>query len=514
MSDEPDRRIRRVAALVAIAVAAAASFATSPYVPTAHLSEQGSAMADVTGERPTVEGRVTVTLSSSVLPVAGDAARASGTLTIRPEASAKASGRAAARMTLLPLDGSPALAASGSQAYGELVQLCEPGRACTLSYEVRIELEDGEPIGETRLGWSASVSVSYTGRDVVPVGATITIEGEDTLTADAAPAGLDATTGEQLVVLDVDHPTVVHEVDLTLSADAVPIAPTGDASSAATLTHRWLDRPERGGGQQPYSLFVVPEETLDDPPTSLPRTVGQEFEIFATCRAGQACTRRVLVVFAWTGRTPDDVARASWDLTARVRYPGVASLGAGAALTATIAAVRTAGPPAASVSARADDSAAVEIGAFEVSRADRMIRLTVDAATLDAADLRGVPPPAIVLLTATARRADGGDGQGGVVTVTTTWQTSPVPYGLGGEAVIGGAPAVIAVVPLLGCEAGQPCQVEGQVAVGAPRDEGPLPSGTGIVVDLRVEATVHYLGLSEPPRGASIDIDIEPVVRR
>jgi hypothetical protein len=517
-----DRR-RRLASLAVFVVAAAAVIATTPPIATSELTASGSASVDISTDRPAVRGQLRVDITAAALPTSSGVS-ASGSVEIRIHPSGAA-------VTLVPSGAAPAVLVRNGSAWVDIGQACTLGRHCALAYDVLVEPlvppassanptvrpansgPDGSPNSgsktTTTVGVDVRASIRYSGRDLVPPDARITIEGLDAFVAVMPAAGLDAQIGEDEVVVGPAHPIAIRELELELSAAAIPRPIVAPLSGTLDVQTQRLDASD--GSSDSVVVDVVPEETLDEPASVLPRAAALPVEPFATCLAKQTCRRRVMLVFEWFAQAPAKDLRVRWDASVHVRYAGMDSLGPDAALAIRTVDSRSAGDGGAMVSVEGDLTVSGTTAKYGTS-VGKGFTLATDARTLDATDLRGVAPPGVGLVDATVRTADGRPVPGNVIDeihLSGPSGTVANGYPLYGQPVINGPPVRLAFQPLRICESGQPCKVEFQVGMTVP-GENQMPVGIPLIAEFHVAISLPYLSLEKPPDGAALHLDIVP----
>ena len=426
-------------------------------------------------------------------------------------------------VTLVPRGGAPSALVRNGRAAVDVGQACAPGRHCTLAYDMLVEPKAqpsfspkpdgsggaGPKSGGSPVTVSVSVALRYSGRDLVPPDATITVAGLDAFAAVSPAAGLDAEVGEDEVVVGPTHPVVIRVLELELSAAAIPrpiVAP-----SSGTLDVRIQPLDQAVGSNDRVAVEIVPEESLDDPPTTLPRAAALPVEPFASCPVKQTCRRRVMLVFDWLSQDPTKEFRVRWDASAHVRYEGMDALGPDATLTMRTVASRSAGDGGASVTAETDLTVSGTTAKYGSSVGSGFV-LTADARTLDAADLRGIPPPSVGFVDVTVRTADGRPVPGNpIVEVHLGGPEGALAtgYPLYSRPVVNGAPVRMAFQPLRLCESGQPCKVAFTVGMSVP-GENTMPVGIPLVAEFHVSTSLVYVSLARPPAGAALQLELAP----
>jgi hypothetical protein len=513
--EAPQRR-RRISILLVFVVASAAVIATTPPIATSQLTGSESTAVDVTADRPAVRGHFSVDITAAALP-AGFGVSTSGYVEIRV-------GPQSAVVTLVPRAGAPSALVRNGQATVDVGKACAPGRHCTLMYDLLVEpaaqpsfapTPDGsggaspKPGSGNRVTVNVSTSLRYSGRDLVPPDATITVTGLDALAAVSPAAGLDAEAGEDEVVVGPTHPVVVRVLELELSAAAVPRPIVAPLSGTLDVRIQPLDQVV--GSSDRVSVEVVPEESLDDPPTALPRAAALPVGPFASCPAKQACRRRVLLVFEWLSQDPAKELRVRWDASAHVRYEGMDALGSDATLTMRTIGSRSAGDGGGSVDAETDLTVSGTTSKYG-SSVGSGFELTTDARTLDATDLRGIPPPSIGFVDVTVRTADGRPVTGEpIVEVHLAGPDGTLAkgYPLDARPVVNGAPVRMAFQPLRVCESGQPCKLEFRVGMSVP-GENKMPADIPLVAQFHASTSLFYVSLAQPPAGAALQLEPKP----
>jgi len=511
----PQRR-RRLAVLLVFGVASAAVIATTPPIATSQLTGSGTVSVDVTPDRPAVRGHFSVDISAAAWPAASGVST-SGFMEIRVNPQA-------AVVTLVPRGGAPTALVRNGQASVDLAKACQSGRHCTLAYDLLVETPTQPAVTTTpdssgaggpkpgsgnRVTVDVSVSLRYSGRDLVPPEATITITGLDGLAPVTRAAGLDAEAAEDEVVVGPTHPVVVRELELELSAAAIPRPIVAPLSGILDVQIQPLD--QVSGSSDRVSVEVVPIESLDDPPTSLPRAAALPVEPFASCPPQQTCRRRVMLVFEWLSQTPAKELHVRWNARAQVRYEGMDALEPAATLTMRTLGSRSAGDGGGTVSAERDltvNGTTAKYGSSVVSG----FTLTADARTLDSADLRGIPPPSVGFVDVTVRTADGRRLAGDAtveVHLAGPNGTLANGYPLYARPVVNGAPIRMAFQPLRVCESGQPCKLEFSVGMSVP-GENAMPVGIPLVAEFHVSTSLMYVSLARPPAGAALRLGPTP----
>jgi hypothetical protein len=259
------------------------------------------------------------------------------------------------------------------------------------------------------------------------------------------------------------------------------------------------------------SVEVVPEESLDDPPTSLPRAAALPVQPFASCPAKQTCRRRVMLVFEWLSQDPAKEFRVRWNASAHVRYEGMDALQPDATLTMRTVGSRSAGDGGAAVNAETDLTVS-GMTAKSGSSVGSGFALTADARTLDATDLRGIPSPSVGFVDVSVRTADGRPIQGNpIVEVHLAGPEGTLAngYPLYLRPVVNGAQVRMAFQPLRVCESGQPCKLEFTVGMTVP-GESVMPIGIPLVAAFHVSTSLIYMSLARPPAGAALQLEPEP----
>jgi hypothetical protein len=299
-------------------------------------------------------------------------------------------------------------------------------------------------------------------------------------------------------------------LELSAAGATKPVeTPTTSVMEVATT---WLDRPATARfDPAPFDVLVVPDDAaLDLGPagTTLPHSIGNRFEPFATCVPNRACRRGVAIVFEWLDDDPAAVHRVSWTSMVRVRYPGLEALPKGATLTARVDDRRSAGPPAASLHVEAHKR--IRMMTAQGGRADGSGRLVfvANAEALPGAELGPLPPPSVALITVSVVRADGAPIAGSAIHISLNGP-GVLPSGTGGGSQAGMEPArPFPVFPLRICEAGQPCQVEVGLSVWVQDQAAPIPVGTPLDIVVDVDATLPYLDLGAPPARGELTVDV------
>jgi hypothetical protein len=502
------RSARQAAATVVLLAAGIATLATSPpSPPTSRLGDQASGRVHLDTAHPSARGTITIRFSPEALVGGGRV-----TIHVGAVGSAGIPGAAAVLLTATPQGSTPALTVNGTDAGAGIDELCTAARVCELTYLVAFELEDILPAAGIDVPWSAEAEITYSGRDIVPEGASITVKEVDPIAAAAAPPGLEASLPEEEITLSADHPVVVRHVELALSATAV--AKPGDTpiTGVMELTSTWLDPPAAGRSDPtPFDVLVIPDATPADLAAggeTLPRSIGNRFDPFTTCRANRSCRRGVAIVFEWLDRDPAAVHRVSWTSIVRVRYPGLDALPQGATLSARVDDRRSAGPPVASL--HAEMHKAIRIVTTQGGRADGRGRLVfvANAEALPGAELGLLPPPSVGLITVNVVRADGVPVPGSAINISLTGR-GVLPSVSSDRSLATMEPArPFPVFPLRICEAGQPCQVEVGLSVWVEDRAAPIPAGTRLDVVVTVNATISYLDLVAPPGNGKLTVEL------
>jgi hypothetical protein len=507
--------VRQVAAIGILLTAAAATLATSPPYQSSRLAEQTNGRIHLDSAHPSAKGTVRFRFSPEALPASSGGIYLDGTVSILIGAAGSAGipGAGAVLLTVSSQGSAPALTVSGTRASARVDELCPRARLCELTYLVALELDGPLPAAGIDVPWSAEASLTYSGRDIVPQGASMTVREVDPFAAAPAPPGLEASLAEEEITLSVDHPVVVRHVDLQLSAAA--LLNSGDSPPAAVmeLTSAWLDRPATAQfDPTPFDVLVIPDEAPAGPAaaggTLLPRSVGARFDPFTTCVAHRPCRRGVALVFEWLDDDPAAAHRISWTSTVRVRYPGLDVLPKGATLKTRVDRRRSAGPPAASLHTEMHET--IRIVTTEAGRADGAGRLVfvANAAALPASELGLLPAPSMGLITVNVVRADGQPIDASAVHISVSG-AGVLPSGPGGESqALMAAAQAFPVLPLRICEAGQPCQVELGLSVWVQDQGAPIPSGTSLDVVVDVNATVLYFDLDAPPGDGALTVEL------
>jgi hypothetical protein len=518
----PDRR-RRLASLVVFIVAAGAVIATTPPIATSELTASGSTSVTVSTDHPAVRGQLRVEITAAALPTSSGVT-VSGSVEIRINPSSAA-------VTLVPRGAAPAVLVRNGSAGVDVGQACTLGRPCALIYDVLIEplmaprssANPTVPPTNSGLGGSTNpglkvgtvtvdvrAALRYSGRDLVPPDAEITVEGLDAFVAVSPAAGLDAHIGEAEVVVGPAHPVAIRELELELSAAAIPRPIVAPLSGTLDVQVQRLDPLD--GSSDRVAVDVVPEESLDEPATILPRAAALPVQPFATCPAEHTCRRRVILVFEWFAQRPDKDLRVRWDANVQVRYAGLDSLGPDATLTIRTVDSRSAGDGSASVTAERDLTVTGTTAKFGTS-VGTGFSLKADGRTLDETDLRGIPPPAVGFLDATVRTADGRPVPGNAaveIHLAGPAATLVTGYPLYVKPLVNGPPVRLAFQPLRICESGQPCRLDFQVGMSVPGENNPVPLGTPLIAEFHVSVRLWYLALEKPPDGAALHLDIAP----
>jgi hypothetical protein len=511
----PQRR-RQISIFLVFVVASAAVIATTPPIATSQLTGSESTSVDVTPDRPAVRGHFSVDITAAALPTSYGVSTG-GYMEISV-------GPGDAVVTLVPRAGAPSALVRNGRAVVDVGKACAPGRHCTLAYDMLVEptaqpsvspKPDGsgaagpKPAAGSQVTVNVSVSLRYSGRDLVPPDATITVAGLDAFTAVSPAVGLDAEVGEDEVVVGPSHPVVVRELELELSAAAIPRAIVAPLSGTLDVRIQPLD--QAVGSNDRVAVEVVPEESLDDPPATLPRTAALPVEPFASCPAKQTCRRRVMLVFDWLSQDPAKELRVRWEATAHVRYEGMDAFGPDATLTMRMVGSRAAGDGGASVNAETNLTVSGTTAKFG-SSTENGFALTADARTLDATDLRGIPPPSVGFIDVTVRTADRRPVPGNpIVEVHLAGPEGALAngYPLYARPVVNGAPVRMAFQPLRICESSQPCKLEFRVGMSVP-GENTMPGGIPLVAEFHVSTSLSYVSLTRPPAGAALELEPEP----
>jgi hypothetical protein len=509
------RSVRQVAAISVLLTAAAATLATSPPYQSSRLAEQTKGRVILDSAHPSANGTVTIRFSPEALPASSGGIYLDGTVSIQVGAAGSAGipGAAAVLLTVSPRGSTPALTVSGTRASARIAELCPSARLCELTYLVALELDGPLPAAGIDVPWSAEASLTYSGRDIVPPGASITVREVDPFAAAPAPPGLEASLGEEEITLSVDHPVVVRHVDLELSAAAVLEPGDSPITGVMELTSTWLDRPAAAQfDPTPFDILVIPDEApaglAAAGETLLPHSIGTRFDPFTTCVANRTCRRGVALVFEWLDDDPAAVHRISWTSIVRVRYPGLDVLPKGSTLKTRVDQRRSAGPPAASLRTKMHET--IRIVTTEAGRADGTGRLVfvANAAALPASELGLLPAPSVGLITVDVVRADGVPIVGSAVHISLSG-AGVLPSGPGSESQASMAAArPFPVLPLRICEAGEPCQVELGLSVWVQDQAAPIPAGTRLDVVVDVNATVLYFDLDAPPRNGELTVEL------
>jgi hypothetical protein len=507
--------VRQLAAIIALLTAALATLATSPPYQSSRLAEQANGRVHLDSAHPSAKGAVTIRFSLEALPASSGGIYLDGTVSIQVGAAGSAGipGAAALLLTVNPQGATPALTVSGTRASARIAELCVSARLCELTYLVALELDGPLPADGIEVPWSAEASLTYSGRDIVPQGASITVRESDPFAAAPAPPGLEASLGEDEITLSADHPMVVRHVELDLSAAGVPEPGDSPITAVLELTSAWLDRPASGKfDPTPFDVLVIPDEAPAGTPaageTLLPRSIGTRFDPFTTCLANRTCRRGVALVFEWLDDDPIAEHRIGWTSIVRVRYPGLDALPKGATLKTRVDQRRSAGPPAASL--RTELHERIRIVTTEAGRADGSGRVVfvANAAALPASELRLGPPPSVGLITVNVVRSDGVPIDGSAVHISLSG-AGVLPSGRGGESQAALAAArPFPVFPLRICEAGEPCQVELGLSVWVQDQAAPIPAGTRLDIVIDVNATVPYFDLDATPRNGELTVEL------
>jgi hypothetical protein len=507
------RSVRQVAAISILLTAAAATLATSPPYQSSRLSEQTNGNVHLDAVHPSAKGTVTMRFSPEALPASSGGIYLDGTVSIQVGAAGSAGipGASAVLLTVSPQGSTPALTVSGTRASARIADLCAIGRLCELTYVVAFELDGPLPTAGIEIPWSAEASLTYSGRDIVPQGASITVREVDPFVAALAPPGLEASLPTEEISLSIDRPMVVRHVDLELSATSVPEQGESSITGVLEVTNTWLTRPATGQfDPPPFDVLVIPDELAADVPAGgepLPHSIGNRWDPFTTCVANRPCRRGVAIVFEWLDDDPTAVHRLSWTSMIRVRYPDLDARPKGATLKARVDDRRSAGPPAAALHGELHET--VRIVATQAGRADGSGRLVFvsNAEALPGVELRTLPPPSVGLITVNVVRADGVPIASSAIHISLRGQGVPPVVSDGSAAATLGPGRPFAVFPLRICEVGQPCQVELGLSVWVQDPAAPISAGTQLDVVVTVDATLPYLDLVAPPGSGTLTIE-------
>ncbi|HYU50168.1 MAG TPA: hypothetical protein VEO91_09620 [Candidatus Limnocylindria bacterium] len=513
---DPRRSARQVAAIVALLAAAVATLATSPLPPpTSRLVERASGRVHLDSEHPSASGIITIRFSPEALIASSGGIYRDGRISIHVGAvgSAGVPGAASVLLTATPQGSTPALTVNGTDAGAGIDDLCTAARACELTYLVAFELEDILPAAGIDVPWSAEAEITYSGRDIVPEGASITVKEVDPIAAAAAPPGLEASLGEEEVTLSADHPMVVRHVELELSDAGVPEPRDSPITGVMELTSTWLDRPATDRfGPTPFDVLVIPDESPANVAAgggTLPRSIGNRYDPFTTCTANRSCRRGVAIVFEWLDHDPAAVHRVSWSSIVRVRYPGLDALPKGATLSARVDDRRSAGPPAASLNADLQETLRVVTDRSGRADASGQLVFVANADALPVDDLGPLPPPSIALITVVVARGDGMPVADPAVHISLSGQAALPTNPNGGSQIYLKSAKPFPAFPLRICEVGQPCQVDVALGVWVQDQAAPIPPGTPLDIVVTVHATLPYVGLIAPPKDGELTVHVE-----
>jgi hypothetical protein len=223
-----------------------------------------------------------------------------------------------------------------------------------------------------------------------------------------------------------------------------------------------------------------------------------EFDPWAGCEAGAACTVDIRIVFAWWHYEPDARFPITWDLRTGMAWPGAPAGPAGAAVT-----VELLGGFDTATNARARTSrlAGPEIVlAADGQRETRRVTFRLGDGAWPH-ELTGVPIPGHALLRASAT----GTGTADKALIGVDIQApGPQDRGLGVAIQLGGDESW-SFSPFVFCDGRAPCEVEYTITferIGHGGTYGP------ITVDWSLEGVLRAFETFALPRGSEVEIDV------
>jgi hypothetical protein len=306
--------VRRVASVLALGVAIAASAATSCVSTDTTISGPSvSGSLEVDAEHPIAIQRLTVSLNEVAAAAPGEAV-----------IEVSRGGIDEIRMAVSPIDAD--LEAGLKTAYpyafdpmaGDSAREVAPGSqqsftiSCTTPCErsFRIAAQFTGLSGSPTLRWTAVGSLRYTNA-IWPSGAAMDIRVDPAVSVGGAGRSLIADLPSQTITLGAEHPAAASVVEVRLSAAAVPANPADVISTAVLVATRssgsWRAEDVADGRQGVELRRLTP--TVDTAwSLSLP-----QFEPFAGCLPGTDCVRTYLLTMQWWG-TDDETETIDWSV--------------------------------------------------------------------------------------------------------------------------------------------------------------------------------------------------------
>lgn len=334
MRDRPNR-LRRVASLVVLVVAGAASVATSPSSTMVTIRPVSGAFV-IDADHPVALARAVVRLdavatSSSSYPsislsvndvrsTVGGAEIPDNADSVRFIVSSTVPGVLASDV---PSGSEPGASSPIPSAWqvdlgrGPSVSLpldCPTGIGpCERAFWLIAQLAD-EGVGALEVSWEVRGWLSYPG-NAYPSGAGVSVDIDDAILVSGPTTQLVASTELEALPLGPERPAAARVVEVSIGAAAIP----KDGNPIATMSiDRFFARGSGGDSNRPpiIRVFELDEAGKDISRGPLLEYGQQELDPFMTCPPGADCTRRFLVTFAWAGEA-DEPESHDWRVTVR-----------------------------------------------------------------------------------------------------------------------------------------------------------------------------------------------------
>jgi hypothetical protein len=319
---------------------------------------------------------------------------------------------------------------------------------------------------------------------------------------DPAAPRVEAVLPAEPITLSIDTPLFVRDVRLTRNAAAAGASVLPSVGYLRIATTAPESEPERILDAT-IRIFRLEDDYELVPRSSVTSTrisgwSPDEFDPWARCEAGAACTVDIRIVLAWWHYEPDARFPITWDLRAGMAWPGVPAGPEGAAVTVELlSAFDTANDaPARTSRLRGPEIVLAADGQRETMQVT--FRLGEGAWPRE---LAGVPIPGHALLGVSATGSGTGDKP---VIGVDIQPPGPQDRGLGGAVQLNGDESW-SFSPFAFCDGRAPCEVEYTITferVGRGGTYGP------ITVDWSIESVLRTFATYALPPGSEVIIDI------
>lgn len=464
-----------------LVVASGALIATSPSAIQSFLNATYSGAAELTPVAPRVTGRVLLELSAAALPAARDSSRrVSGTVVFRQSVE-----DAGVRMGVQPVGIDPPPAEDVGSVWWPIEQLCRVAEPCQREFEVTLEWVAPQPGTVRRSDFTARAEITFEGVETNPAGAS----GSWRQTADFAPAPgapvLSAGSVPERVTLDRAHPAAARHVVLRASDLA-----------QSTQTAVFVRSSVTPSGEEGARITLVPDDPADGGRTPADVPINP----FGRCPARGDCERGISVLIELAVE-PDTKVVVEWSLRAQAEFSIAGGIPDGAELSAVVDGSVDVGPETPAVTASASGTLETDSNMTGSVRSTTRIAITADGATLRRDGYAALPAPAVGVLT--VRAADD------------VWVYVVVQHAGGSPDVLQGlklgpseTSATVLVYPLRSCDGLGACTAEVTLSVSVNATPAATAGDRVVTVVWDLDLTVFYPGLSRPPDGARVRIDV------